>query len=435
MNLLDRLAYDTGGYTVQEILSSFCKKILEIIDLVNKNEEVCDEARTIIEIIRNEDVPELVDNIMVEMQNNGYFDNLVNVTLIEQLRTELTTLLNQTISDYTTRLDNFDSELDKKANESEVNKRLRFRNFKPKFGYNCYWGEIWGTDGTHTQKTRNEISNDLNHCNELGLDEITVDIHVGYNSNTSSLYVATNMNDVLWAIESCSNLKVKIKNAKIHVGILEDYLRNTITLPVFLTLYKAIVSEICVQLKNTTIENVTVLNECAFIDTNPTYTTDVLELLNIGKNNGFKVGITCAGVEHNYKLAGVILGLCDLLCVNCYPTISFKKDKTTYEDSINAWKQHEINLWIKTRKEQYPDKKIIISETGVTNCWEALLSPASNVANPTVSNKATEIYLKGLFEVLNRNDLDSVWWWFGIFTEGTNIQKMFDYELRGLINE
>ena len=326
-------------------------------------------------------------------------------------------------------------QMDTKANESEVNKRLRFRNFKPKFGYNCYWGEIWGTDGTHTQKTRNEISNDLNHCNELGLDEITVDIHVGYNSNTSSLYVATNMNDVLWAIERCSNLKVKIKNAKIHVGISEDYLRNTITLPVFLTLYKAIVSEICVQLKNTTIENVTVLNECAFIDTDPTYTTDVLELLNIGKNNGFKVGITCAGVEHNYKLPGVILGLSDLICVNCYPTISFKKDKTTYEDSINAWKQHEINLWIKTRKEQYPDKKIIISETGVTNCWEALLSPASNVIDSTISNKATEIYLKGLFEVLNKDDLTGVWWWFGIFTEETNIQKMFDYELRGLINE
>ena len=316
-----------------------------------------------------------------------------------------------------------------------MDKRLRFRNFKPKFGYNCIWGEIWGTDGTHTQKNRIEIGNDIKHCEELGIDEITVTIHIGYNSNTSALYIATNMTDVLWAIEECSNLHVKIKNAKIHVGIKEDYLRNTITFPVFLRLYKNIVTDICRQLKNTTIENVTVLNECPFIDTDTTYTTDVLELLNIAKNNGFKVGITCAGVEHNYKLPGVILGLSDLLCVNCYPTISFKKDKTTYEDSINAWKQHEVNLWIKTRKEQYPDKKIIISETGVTNFWEALLSPASNVKDPTRSNKATEIYLKGLFEVLNKDDLDSVWWWFGIFTEETNIQKMFDYELRGLINE
>ena len=112
MNLLDRMCYDTGGYTVQEILSSFTKKILEIIDLVNKNEEVCDEARTIIENIRNEVVPDLVDDIMKELQDSGYFDDLVNVTLFEQLRTEITTLLNQTITDYTNRLDNFDSQLD-----------------------------------------------------------------------------------------------------------------------------------------------------------------------------------------------------------------------------------------------------------------------------------------------------------------------------------
>ena len=112
MNLLDRLAYDTGGYTVQEILSSFCNKILEIIDLVNKHEEVCDEAHTLIENIRNEVVPDLVDDIMKELQDTGYFNNLVNVTLIEQLRTEVTTLLNDTITDYTTRLDNFDSQLD-----------------------------------------------------------------------------------------------------------------------------------------------------------------------------------------------------------------------------------------------------------------------------------------------------------------------------------
>ena len=107
MNLLDKIGYDTGGYTVQEILSSFSKKILEIIDLVNNNEEVCDESRTIIENIRNEVVPDLVEDIMKELQDNNYFDNLVNVTLIENLRTELTTLLNQTITDYTARLDNY----------------------------------------------------------------------------------------------------------------------------------------------------------------------------------------------------------------------------------------------------------------------------------------------------------------------------------------
>ena len=107
-------------YTVQEILSSFCKKIIEIIDLVNKNEEVCNGTHTIIENIRNEVVPDLVDDIMKEMQDNRYFDKLVNVTLFKHLRTELTTLLNDTITDYTTKLNNFDSQLGSKASKEET---------------------------------------------------------------------------------------------------------------------------------------------------------------------------------------------------------------------------------------------------------------------------------------------------------------------------
>ena len=77
------MCYDSGGYTVQEILLSFCDKLLEIIDLVNKNEEICDGAHTIIENIRNEVVPDLVDDIIKELQDKGYFDNLVNVTLMD----------------------------------------------------------------------------------------------------------------------------------------------------------------------------------------------------------------------------------------------------------------------------------------------------------------------------------------------------------------
>ena len=156
MNLLDRISYDTGGYTVQEILSSFCKKILEIIDLVNKNEEVCDEAHALIENIRNEVVPELVEDIMKELQDTGYFDNLVNVTLIEQLRTELTTLLNQTIADCTTRLDNFDSQLDTITNNVE---NLR----------------------TTVEKILNELSNkkiiDLKNENDFNVNDISVCIN------------------------------------------------------------------------------------------------------------------------------------------------------------------------------------------------------------------------------------------------------------------
>ena len=44
-------------------------------------------------------------------------DRMSYDTLIEQLRTELTTLLNETITDYTNRLDNFGGSVEKIRND------------------------------------------------------------------------------------------------------------------------------------------------------------------------------------------------------------------------------------------------------------------------------------------------------------------------------
>ena len=200
MDLLDRMAYDSGGYTVQEILSSFCKKIIEIIDVVNKNEEVCDDARTIIENIRNEVVPELVDNIMEELQDNGYFDNLVNLTLHDNLRTELTTLLNQTITDYTTRLDNFDSQLDNIENgKAEKTELQNLKNRVDSFtslnegsttgdaelidGRNTFFGTTDNNIGEAIRKQMSAVYNGIYYLDlqwELG----EMDSSTGENGNT-----------------------------------------------------------------------------------------------------------------------------------------------------------------------------------------------------------------------------------------------------------
>ena len=87
-------------------------------------------------------MPELVDDIMKEMQDSGYFDSLVNVTLIENLRTELTTLLNDTITDYTNRLDNFNSELDTKVSYPILDNEVGVTNITYEYGNVKRYGAI-----------------------------------------------------------------------------------------------------------------------------------------------------------------------------------------------------------------------------------------------------------------------------------------------------
>ena len=205
MNLLNRIAYDSGGYTVQEILSSFCKKILEIIELVNKNEEVCEEAHTLIENIRNEVVPDLVDDIMKELQDNGYFDSLVNVTLFEQLRTEITTLLNNAITDYTTRLDNFDSQL-----VNMEKQRIQVINIK----------EVLGTGDISTKF--NELLTKLNDFNsttiyfpsgEYILQDTTLISNLTIKGDGITSVLKCKNNKPILSILSCEN--VIVENVKL----------------------------------------------------------------------------------------------------------------------------------------------------------------------------------------------------------------------------
>ena len=175
------MCYDTGGYTVQEILLSYCNKILEIIDLVNKNEEICNETHTNIENIRNEVVPELVEDIMKELQDSGYFDSLVNVTLIEQLRTELTTLLNQTITAFTTRLDN----ITKHLNSIEINVLYPPNELEPLIPNN----ESLETATLNTQR----LNNILNY----------------YSSNLVTLYFPKNVYAFIPTIRVKTNIRFK----------------------------------------------------------------------------------------------------------------------------------------------------------------------------------------------------------------------------------
>ena len=172
------------------------------------------------------------------------------------------------------------------------------------------------------------------------------------------------------------------------------------------------------------------------------------------KSYGYKTGITCAGVERAYLVQPEIHQNSDLICVNCYPKISFIGNKITNEMCVNTWLQHDLKLFFEQMKKKYPDKKLIISETGVINKWNDLIGDASSDTSSTddvqkwvaaynkwndligslpsydtssTDNKATETYLNGIFGALNEYPIDAVWWWFGIWTGGTKIQELFDY--------
>ena len=303
------------------------------------------------------------------------------------------------------------------------------RPFKPKFGYNCYWSST--VNGTVTHKTKIDIKNDIDKLNKNGIDEITMVLKINWNASEKKIFCIDNLDNCDWAINYCKDKNVKIKTIKMHEEITAEQM-NSITFAKYDEQYRTILQELSSHFKDKGIEIFTVLNEFMSIDQKEENANALIAWMKIVQDNGFKSGITTSGIYNNTLVPESVIAASDVICANVYPAISFKLDKTTKQDSVNAWSHNEVFKWIKHRKAQYPDKEIIISETGVPNFWEYLGGDATSMTNLHRSNKATEVFLYGLFEVLKDIDgLSRVWWWYGFWVGGTDIEKIFNQMLKG----
>ena len=340
--------------------------------------------------------------------------------------------LQDQINNVNSSLDNIESEIPLIKNE--INKRTNHRPFKPNFGYNVMWHIYNTSNGTFSQKSKIDMINDIKLCESLNIDEITLALTIGYNASNDTLYSTVDLELVRELMDEYKHFNVKIKTVKIHFGFTEEYFNNSIGMAKFDVVYINFLRDICPKFQNTTVEHFTLVNEFPAIDSNVNYTTNVVGWLNLVKGYGYKVGVTSLGVEKNALLPSAILEASDLICINCYPKISFTKSKIIREDCKKAWLTNELKELVVDRRLNYPNKKIIISETGVVNIWEDLLGSVGDTAPYPRDNRATEVFLGGIFDALNDYGIDAVWWWFGIYTNNTKIQELFDYQLRGIIN-
>ena len=429
--LLQDFFINNNKETFIQMLAEFYNRTEGIIIKNNSQDDIIKELRELYLEFNEKGIDENIvrEKVNYFVENNEKIQDIIvkiikNKNNIESINTQMTE-----------KIENINTQMTEKADKTEVSKRTNYRYFKPNFGYNVMWGETTDTNGGYVTKNRIEMGNDIKLCESLHIDEITLALFMGYNSNTDTLYSSVNIADVKEEMEYYKDYNVKIKTVKIHFGsISERYLFDTITFEKFDRLYQQFLRYICQQFQNTTVENITVINEFFSIDNNPAYTTNVVNWLNIVKSYGYKTGITCAGVEKAYLVQPEIHQNSDLICVNCYPKISFIGNKITNEMCVNTWLQHDLKLFFEQMKKKYPDKKLIISETGVTNKWNDLIGSLPSYDTSPTDNKATEAYLNGIFGALKEYPIDGVWWWFGIWTGDTKIQELFDYNLRGVIN-
>ena len=164
--------------------------------------------------------------------------------------------------------------------------------------------------------------------------------------------------------------------------------------------------------------------------------TKAVEVINTLKNLGYEVGIACSnlvlGIGRMINYSPAIANAVDYFGFNYYQGFPFKKEYTTYEDSVEAW-SNAFDALVEY-KIKYPNKDIILTETGCLNNWLNMMQPSNYRLNQYPANgKTYPIYYYGLLNnQLANTNLSEIWFFYDeVMADYDEMIDFFRYYIRG----
>lgn len=139
--------YDFSDMTNEELRCKFFQKLQECIDL-------CNSTSDIVEWLKNEGLEEEVNELLTFWKENGTLEKLINIDKINNLKSELTNIINETKAELTVK----DNEITQKVDENYSTVINKIETSKT---------ELTDTINQNSSRLETEISNNTSKVNEL----------------------------------------------------------------------------------------------------------------------------------------------------------------------------------------------------------------------------------------------------------------------------
>lgn len=322
---------------------------------------------------------------------------------------------------------NLSEQLDKNSREfdSKINNIIDYnRIFKPKFGTSAQWG-WYGINGKAPGTYSYErIVSDVDSWLYQGMEEISITIHT--NCRNGVVSISEDIDLILRGVDYAINKGLIIRAVKVHCNEFRVEMINNIGNTTDLENQWLNIIDSLADSFEGKCDLFIVLNEADNLFKNSSFTDFIIRCLGQVKLKGFKAGVVTENISNWYLIKDEIKNNIDFISTNYYPSISAKGLNTSIENSICAISNSEIIEWIDYCYNNYPNKEIIITETGCEDREPCLLQPwiwSWGLGQDSMYNgEVQRIFLEGLFNVLKDNEmLSSVWYWYPL--RGDNAYK------------
>ena len=275
--------------------------------------------------------------------------------------------------------------------------------FKPTFGFNCFGSPCSDC------KTLDEQITMFNQMIDIGVEEISLCLNIIENSD-GTMYNNDDNDMIDKSVRYCIDNNIKI--SKIHLYVNQEF--DTVTSN-FNTNYKAIVRSVLEKYKGLDYEYFVVWNEATTRVRGNTVKSTLLECMDIVKSYNKKVGIALMGVSPLFYVPSELIDKSDFIGFNYYQSIGNKKEQTTLADSIYAWENKGLLDMLNVTFRKYPDKEILLTESGIIGSYDCLMGPAGlsrSWFTYDFNGHVCELYYGGMLEVLKNSNIKKIYGWF-----------------------
>ena len=407
----------------------------ELLNYYNRD-EVNDMFKNILEQLNNytlskEDVEEYIKTYIQDKVD----DDFVRQCILDAIGNG---------SDYAKK-EEVSSLLDTKANKSDIetikaqldNVINSTRKFLPKLDRSFIFGHVNGDNGEYTSKSDIEIKNELSKIKNLNFDGIHLILHIGINKSNGKIFIAGSsnyQNTINYIYETCCEYGLELRSLKLHceqpgTQLKLETILSTCGLDSFKQQYLDLLRDITYNNKNI-VKNIIVLNELTYFYTSDDYFEFCNDCINIVKNNGYDVSISCISPNDLLSMNDKLKSSVSFFSINHYPTLSHNGLKLNISKAILSY-CFESNLFqcIEYLKKMY-NKPIHITETGGMDIEEALSRPwdwAFN-NNKLCDGEVQKVFLDIIFNNLNFEYIKSVCYWWDI---NSNLGNFIKYKKGG----
>lgn len=287
---------------------------------------------------------------------------------------------------------------------SEKADQKNLRKFKPLWGLNMY-----------VKQDLIEAKSFVDVAISLNMDSVifAVDFQDFGDSFYSSYAYDTRYKNINTMLDYVASKGMKVDAIKVHTNGIDTTNVN------FFTKYIAGLNLLNSYITSTNKpKNFIILNEVNdMIYSYSTYGTGMINSINTVKSYGYKVGISfSSSFQYVSACNPTIMNLLDIIGLNLYPQITPNISNASISDGIEAWKYSEIQNTTKMLKLSYPNAKIWVTETGIFDNMQALVTPGTSWVQGYVADGLgvpSDIYFTGMFETLkDSKTVDGVYgWW------------------------